>query len=373
MNIILAGGATGGHIYPALAIADKFRKEYPKAKFLFLGAKKEIGSTIVQDNGYEIVHLNVRGFYRKKMYRNVSVVKDLLVTNAQIKKIFKEFKPDLVIGTGGYTCGPVIREAHKMGIATFLHEQNVLPGLANKMAQKSATKIYTGFKESKDHFKDKSKVKVVGNPIRNEFKIASQIDYRGNLGIRPEDKVIMLFGGSQGADTINEIGSKLVKKYADDSQMHIYFITGKRSYWDIFEEMDKEGLLTKPNIHVLEYADAIHELYAVADLLVSRSGAGTVSEIAYMAKPSILIPSPNVTANHQYYNGLPLYKAGGALLIEEKDLNVEDLIIEIDALIHNDTKLKEMSEAAHTVSYENATEDMYEDIKKTAGLSSEKK
>lgn len=362
MNVILAGSATGGHIYPAIAIADKIKTVNPNANILFISAKKELGSTIVSDNGYDVEYINVQGFNRKKLIKNVSVVKDLAVSSHQIKKIFKKFKPDLVIGTGGYVSGPVVKEAHKAGIKAYLHEQNVLPGLANKMAQKYVDKIFIAFEEGRKHFKNQDKIVVTGNPIRTGFVTADSIDYRERLKLKDDDFPVLIFGGSNGAERINEVTVELLERLKDEKNIVIYFITGRRQYWDVFETLENKQVTDNKNFHIIEYTEVIHEYFAVANLIVGRSGALTVSEITACGKPSILIPSPNVSNNHQYYNAKPLEDSGAAILIEERDLTCQKLYDEIMELKNNPDQLHKMSGAAKDMGKMDSVEKIYDEL-----------
>jgi UDP-N-acetylglucosamine--N-acetylmuramyl-(pentapeptide) pyrophosphoryl-undecaprenol N-acetylglucosamine transferase len=365
MKIIITGSATGGHLYPAIAIADKICMEDKASKVLFIGAKNEVGTDIIKSTGYELETVNLRGFDRKAVHKNVGVVKDVLLADIKLKKILKEFMPDGVISTGGYTGGPVVRAAASLGIPTFIHEQNVVPGVSNKLAAKYATRIYLGFTEAKANFKKKysSKTLAVGNPVRNDFNLARQIDYRKKMEISEKKRVLLVFGGSQGAATLNALGLKLCEKYKDDKDQVIFFITGKKNYWEVLQDL--EGKIGHPeNIHILDYMLAIHEIFSVADLIISRSGALSVSEIAYMGKPSILIPSPNVTANHQYFNAKTLMDAGAAIAIEEKDIDIDSLLEKIDEILKDDSLKNKMGKNADSLAKRDAVDKIYKDIKK---------
>lgn len=365
MNVILAGSATGGHIYPAIAIADKIKTVNPQAKILFISAKKELGSTIVSDNGYDVEYINVQGFNRKNLIKNVGVAKDLLVSSQQIKKIFKKFKPDLVIGTGGYVSGPVLKEAGKSGIKAYIHEQNVLPGLANKMAQKYVDKVFVAFEDGKKHFKNETNVIVTGNPVRTGFVTAASIDYRERLNLKKDDFAVLIFGGSTGAKRINEVTVELLEKLNDSDEgrdVVIYFITGRREYWDVRETLELKHITDNEKFNVIEYTEVIHEYFAVADLIVGRSGALTVSEITACGKPSILIPSPNVSNNHQYYNAKPLEDAGAAVLITEDKLDSDMLYEEIMTLKNSPDDLKNMAESSKALGRIDAVEKIYDEL-----------
>jgi UDP-N-acetylglucosamine--N-acetylmuramyl-(pentapeptide) pyrophosphoryl-undecaprenol N-acetylglucosamine transferase len=362
MNVILAGSATGGHIYPATAIADKIRRKNPDANIVFVGAKKELGSTIVEDNGYRIRYIDIRGFSRKNMLANIKVLKDLAVSSAQIKKIFKQFQPDMVIGTGGYVSGPVLREAHKQGIKTYLHEQNAVPGLANKIAEKYADKIFVAFEDSIKHFKNPDKIMVTGNPIRKGFITAGAMNYREQLGVGEKNFAILVFGGSIGAQKINDVTVELLTKLNNDEYIKVFFITGRRQYWDVLEALNQNGVSDDKNFKVMEYTEAMHEYFAASDLIIGRSGALTVSEITACGKPSILIPSPNVTGNHQYFNAKPLEDAGASVLIEESQLTTDLLYDTIMALKSNRERINKMAEASSSLGVLDAVDVIYNEL-----------
>jgi UDP-N-acetylglucosamine--N-acetylmuramyl-(pentapeptide) pyrophosphoryl-undecaprenol N-acetylglucosamine transferase len=371
MRVIMAGGGTGGHLYPALAIADKIARREQDSEILFIGAKKEVSSDIIESNGYELVKIDVRGFDRRHLARNVAVLKALAASGAQIRKILKDFKPDAVVGTGGYVSGPVIREASKRGIPTFVHEQNVIPGIANKLAAKYADEIFVAFEPAKEHFKDKSKITVTGNPVRRAFITAGATDYREKLGVGSSAMAVMIFGGSQGADRINEVTSELLEELSSgalaDIDTEFFFLTGRRQYFDILERLTSAGVLKDGRIRLMDYTEVIHEYYAASDIIIARSGALTVSEIAALGKASILIPSPNVTNNHQYYNAKVLEDAGAAVIMDEADLTASSLADEIRRLSSNKEHLNKMAGAALTIAKTDATDVIYGHIAERAG------
>jgi UDP-N-acetylglucosamine--N-acetylmuramyl-(pentapeptide) pyrophosphoryl-undecaprenol N-acetylglucosamine transferase len=369
MRAILAGGATGGHLYPALAIADKIKRRNEDSRILFIGAEKEVGSDIVGSSGYALRKICARGFDRKNPVRNIGVLMDLARCGGQIRGILSEFDPDVVIGTGGYVGGPVIREASKRGIPTFIHEQNVLPGVANKMAAKYADEIFVAFEESRAHFPDKARVTVTGNPVRRGFITAGAMDYRSKLGIGEKNMAVLIFGGSQGAERINEVVTDMLIGVDDIRGIEIFFITGRRMYYDVSRRLTEAGVVggdtaetADARVHVIEYTEAIHEYYAASDLIISRSGALTVSEIAVIGRASILIPSPNVTNNHQYYNAKTLADHGAAVILDEKDLTPTLLAGELLKLKSNKQALNAMSEAAAAQGRPGATDTIYDAI-----------
>ncbi|MDR1068513.1 MAG: undecaprenyldiphospho-muramoylpentapeptide beta-N-acetylglucosaminyltransferase [Clostridiales Family XIII bacterium] len=355
MKFICAGAATGGHLYPALAVADKLCRRKPESECLFLGAKHE-KNHIIEDAGYELRTIDTRGFNRKHLLKNISVVKDLIVSSRQISHILTEFQPDAVFGSGGYVCGPVIREAHRKGIPAFLHEQNVIPGVANKLAEKYADKVFVAFEESRHYFKNPDKIVVTGNPLRKAFLTAGVMHYRERLGIAEKDMALLIFGGSLGSSKINEVVSDMLIALKDRSDMRVFFITGKRLYADMLKKLTDAGVTASGKVSVIEYSDRMHEYYAAADLIIARSGALTVSEIAVCGKASILIPSPNVTGNHQYYNAKTLADKNAALIINESELTSESLADEIRKLSANKEALNRLGAAARELGRPDATD-----------------
>lgn len=362
MKVIMTGGGTGGHIYPAIAIADKIRRKHPDADILFIGTERGMEKDLVPKNGYPIRFITVSGFHRKKPWKNLKTAMDLMKGNGQAQRIIEEFNPDLVIGTGGYVCGPVVRAAHKKGIKAYIHEQNAFPGVTNKLLEKYADKVFISFSESKEYFKDQNKLVVTGNPIRKSFLLCAMCHSREKMGIRPGEFVILCFGGSLGADKINSTMIRVIEEVNDMPDTRLFFITGRNYYGRVLQSLKEKEIILKENINVLEYADNIHEYLSAADLVISRAGALTVSEITACGKASILIPSPNVTGNHQYYNARVVADKGGAVIMEEKDLTDEKLLGTILRLKNNREALNVMSGASAGVGRMDAVDVIYDHL-----------
>lgn len=357
MNIIMTGGGTGGHIYPAIAIAEKIKRKHPDARILFVGTERGMEKELVPKAGYEIRFITVSGINRKNPLKNFRTLKDLIKGNQQAKDIIDSFRPDLVIGTGGYVCGPVVRAAYKKGIRTFIHEQNAVPGLTNRLLERYACKVFTAFPESVRYFRNPDKVFVTGNPIRRTFFVTGLTDYRSKLGIGQKDFMVLCFGGSQGAGKLNKVMQQSAAVLAGIENTRLVFITGEQYHNQIVEEL--KGM---ERITVLPYADNIHEYLLASDLVISRAGALTVSEITACGKPSILVPSPNVTGNHQYYNALVAEEAGGAVIIDEGVLSQEKLIGTILRLMSNRAALNSMAEASRSVGRTDSVDVIYDHL-----------
>ncbi len=344
MRVIMTGGGTGGHIYPAIAIANKIMERTNDSEILFVGTRRGMESRLVPENGYEIRYITVSGLNRKNMIKNIKVFRDYRKGKAQARAIIEEFKPDVVIGTGGYVSGPVVRTAAAMGIRCFLQEQNAVAGVANRMLERYVEKIFLGFEEGGKYFKHKDKLVVSGNPVRSEFFNADPKAAREKLGIDPDKFVVLSFGGSLGAGKINRAMMDVVKAYNGKEGIEVFFGTGKSYYAPIMTELHDMGEDPKDNVHVLEYINNMQDVLAACDLVISRSGALTVSEISLCGKPSILIPSPNVTGDHQTFNARAISDKGGAILLEEKNLTEGVLLEEIERLRSNPAFMEGMAE-----------------------------
>lgn len=343
MKVIMTGGGTGGHIYPAIAIADKIKSRYPDAEILFAGTEKGLEKKLVPENGYPIEFITVAGFDRKNPFKNIQVMRKLRKGNKQAKKLMQDFKPDIVIGTGGYVCGPVVRAAHKAGAKTYTHEQNAFPGMTNKILENYVEKVFLGFPEAQEYFKHPEKHVIAGNPVRKAFFDADSKTSREKLGFKEDDFVLLVFGGSQGAGRINKAMMRVIEAVNGVEGIQVCMATGTRYYDAILNELKEDvGIELAYNIHILEYINNMDEYLSAADLVVSRSGALTVAEVTVCGKAAIFIPFPYATGNHQYHNAKAVADHGGAIIIEEKDLDDETLVAQILKLKNDPELVKEM-------------------------------
>jgi len=362
MKYIFTCGGTGGHIYPAIAIADKVKQMEPDAEILFIGTKKGMENRIVPASGYEIKGIDASGISRKNLLSNVKTLQDLIRGGQQADSIIKEFKPDMVIGTGGYVTGAVVMHAHGLKIKTFVHEQNAVPGVANKLLEGMVEKVFISFEASRDKFRHPEKCILTGNPIRLDFKILDRNECRKELGLGDETAVL-IFGGSLGAKALNDATLKLIEA-SRGKNIKLFFITGRRYYDEIKAAIGE--LTTYPdNLVLIDYADNMPHLMTACDVVVSRAGAIAVSEITACKKPSILVPSPNVTNNHQYHNAKAIADSGAAVMIEEKDLykDISILAAEVLKLCADKDRLNEMRSACEKTAKLNAADIIYEEIK----------
>lgn len=361
MKVVMSCAGTGGHIYPAIAIADKIKAENPDAEIIFIGTKHGMENTLVPKAGYEVKGINASGFDRKNLLKNFKTVADIISGSAQAKRIIKDFAPDVVIGTGGYVTGVVIKNAAKAGIPCFIHEQNAVLGMANKLLEKYAKKVFISFEESRSALQFPEKAVMTGNPIRKEFLQLEPAACRKAL-VPGGETFVLAFGGSLGAEVLNKSVIKLIDELPEEG-VKLYFVTGKRYYDEISAQLkDKAGM---KNVTLVPYADNMPELILASDLVISRAGAIAVSEITASGRASVLIPSPNVTNNHQYHNAKAIADAGAAVLLEEKDMSAgfgELAQIVLD-LAKDPEKRRAMEKCAGAVGRSNAVDIIYENLK----------
>ena len=351
MRVLVSGGGTGGHINPALAIADKIKHMQKDAVIEYVGTPNGMENILVSKAGYKIHHVKVKGFKRKLTLENIDAALKAVTSVMEAKKIIRDFKPDIVIGTGGYVSWPVLKAASKMGVPTCIHEQNAYPGVTTKALSKYVDKVMISFEESRPHFScDTQKLVLVGNPVSEKMLCANKEKAREELGLDKSAKVILSAGGSLGAAALNENVFELIKNYSLPNAIHHYHATGKAGWQEQsqryinelgFEKLDEETL-KKENVTVCKYIYNMHVLLAASDVEICRAGAMTLSELAVLGKCSVIIPSPYVTNNHQYKNAKVLCDKNAALMIEETNLNGEILTKTVKELVENEEKRKSM-------------------------------
>ena len=337
MRIIVSAGGTGGHIFPALAIINKLKERNKDLEILYIGTTDRMEKDLIPSLGIPYKGIEMKGLNRKKIFKNIEVIKSFRNAIKEIKIIMKEFKPDVVLGIGGYITAPVIIAAHKLGIKTFIHEQNSIPGLSNKLLKRKATKIGVSLEESLKYFKH-SNVEFTGNPRSEEAYNAKPLDKK-KYGLSENKKLVLFVMGSLGSYTVTNVLIESIPKIAN-KDYEVLLITGKR-----FLE-NYEGIKIPKNVKMVPLIDDMLNVLKKTDLIVTRAGASTIAEITAVGVPAIMIPSPHVTHNHQEKNANVLGDNGSAIVIKEKDLTSDKLLSTIDSLIKNDKKLKEMSEAS---------------------------
>lgn len=354
MRVVISAGGTGGHIYPALAIINKIKEHEPNSEFLYIGTHNRMENDIVPKKGIPYKSIEIYGFDRRNLLRNIKVVRCLMKSNKICLKLIKDFNPDIVIGVGGYVTVPVINSAYKLGIPTLIHEQNSIPGKANKMLSKKVSKVAVSMKSTLDDFPS-DKVVFTGNPCSEDARICIPMN-KTELGLSNNKKLILIVMGSLGASTINNIMVDTLPKL-ENKDYEVVFVTGKNDYDEIIKNKFPD------NVKIVPYIDGMTRLMKNTDLIVTRAGASTLSEIIALKVPSILIPSPYVPNNHQYINALDLVKVNAAELIEEKNLNSEVLINKIDELLNNKDKLNKMKDSLTQLDVKDSAEIIYQNIK----------
>ena len=352
MKILVSGGGTAGHINPAIAIAKRMKREY-NAEILFVGRENGMEKDLVQKEGFDIKYIEVEGLIRKLTFKNVKVLAKYITAIKKAKKIIKGFSPDVVVGTGGYVCAPVMKAANKLGIPTLIHEQNVFPGMTVKMSAAFVNCVATSFEDMKKYVSDKvaSKCVLTGNPLRENLFDLSYEEARDRLGIK--DKIfVVTVGGSLGARTINNALCDIVNNCAGEGVM-ILGGTGERFYDEVMGAVDEDKI--NENVEIVPYIYNMNEVLPAADLIVARAGAVTVSELCALGCPAILIPSPNVTHNHQEYNAKSVADRGAAVMIPERDIKGNIVSDTVKELLANREKLDEMSEKAKKMAIADGT------------------
>lgn len=364
-RILIAAGGTGGHINPALGTAGYIKEKAPDAEMIFAGTKDKMEARLVPQAGYELKTIEISGFYRSfspsAIKHNIGTLSKLLKSSSQAKKIIKDFKPDLVIGFGGYVSGPVLRMAAKLGIPTAIHEQNAFPGVTNKALAGRVDRVMLTAKQAEKYMKPKNPCVITGLPIRGDILKADPDFAKAELNLDGKPLVLSM-GGSLGAKPVNDAVLGMIIKKCKDNDCVFLHATGKGGDW-FAEELKKAGIdpEKQKNVRVVEYID-IPKCLPAADLVISRSGASTLSELQALGKPSILIPSPYVTENHQYHNAMALVENNAAVILEEKDLTPDSLTQKADELLHNRERLEEIGRNAKAMAVSDATERIYETL-----------
>ena len=373
MRVLITGGGTGGHVNPALAIANTIKQNDPDAVIAYVGTKRGIENKLVPKAGYPMYYVDVKGIKRSLSPSNIKAAYLALTSPIKAKKIIREFKPDIVVGTGGYVSWPVVKAASQMGIPTALHESNAIAGVAVKMLQKSVDRIYLNFEKTGESLScDRAKLMKVGNPILGGFSSMTREEARKKLGIPDKYKyVILSYAGSMGAEKVNDAVLCLMREFtAKHPEVYHIHATGSIELELCTSQFKEMGLDKCENIELCEYIYDMPVRMAAADITINRAGAMTISELAATGKCSIFIPSPNVAENHQYKNAKVLSDAGAAALFEEKDLvdGAKPLIEEVEKLLSDegDELRAERSEKIRQFAVSDANKLIYNDLVKLA-------
>lgn len=363
MRYLIAAGGTSGHVNPAIAVAEVLTARDKNARILFVGTKNKIEASLVPKAGFDMEFIEVIGLSRRKSWsglkQNISAGIKYRQAKKQIGALINQFRPDIAIGTGGYVSAPVISEAAKRGIKTVILEQNAFAGVTTKLLAKKVDKILLSLQLAKPLNVAPSKVKVVGNPARPEFLTMTRAASRKKLGLRAEDIVVLSCGGSLGATCINDAFCRMAEVNVKEGNL-ILFHSASREYQQVLDRLGE--VAQHPCVQVFEYIYNMSEVMAAADLVISRSGATTLTELSALGRAAILIPSPYVAENHQYFNAKAFADAGAGLLIEEKDLPQTDLFQMVCDIVFDKEKLRKMEQSARTLYNRNCLDDIYNEI-----------
>lgn len=368
MRVIIAAAGTAGHINPGLAIANKIKEEEKDSKIIFIGTTRGLENDLVPRAGYELKTIDAYGLSKKISIENIKKMYKTLKGYGEARKIIKEFKPDIVIGTGGYICGATISAAHSLKIPTLLHESNAFPGKAVKMLANKTDTILVSFEDARSRIKNAKNIVYTGTPVKirkKEYGINEKNSIIKSAGLNETKPIVLIFGGSQGAQKINDailgiLKNKLNKNY------QIIWATGPKQYDRIKEILEENNVYINhlENAKIVPYIYNMEEMMNVSDLIVARSGAMTITEISNLGKASILIPLPNVSGDHQLYNAKVLENIGGARIILNNELNYENLNSNIEEIILNKNTIETMSKNALKVSTSNVEDKIFTEIKK---------
>jgi UDP-N-acetylglucosamine--N-acetylmuramyl-(pentapeptide) pyrophosphoryl-undecaprenol N-acetylglucosamine transferase len=356
--LIISGGGTGGHIFPAVAIANAFRERHPDAEILFVGAKGRMEMTRVPEAGYQIIGLWISGLQRKLTLSNLLFPVKVIVSYIRASMIVKKYKPNAVIGTGGYASGPIMMAATRLGVPAVIQEQNSFAGLANKQVAGKVNKVCVAYEGMEKYF-PKDKIVLTGNPVRKDLLSVSGKREKAlnHFGLEPDTKTLLIIGGSLGARTINESILEGIDKIID-SKIQVIWQTGKGYYEQYKASLEKYDLR---KIRVQDFVKEMDLAYAAADVVISRSGALSVSELCIAKKPCILVPSPNVAEDHQTKNAKALADKDAALLVPDKDAK-EKLVDEALKLVFDEQLAAKLSENIARLAKPNATQEIVEVI-----------
>jgi len=357
IRVLLAAGGTGGHVYPAISIADAVMSLNKDSSVLFVGTRDRMEWQAVPNAGYTIRSVWISGFHRRLTPQNLLFPVKLMVSLVQSLKILKRFKPDVVISCGGFAAGPVGWMATKLGIPLVIQEQNSFPGVTNRILARRADKIFTAFDEAEKYL-PKEKITQTGNPVRSNLILGDRDQALSHFGFTNKKPVLLLLGGSGGALALNKAMKENLSRLHNESGIQIIWQCGPKYYEELKSELDETQY---PGLKLIGYIDSMEAAYSAADLVLTRAGAGTCSELMLTGKPSLLVPSPNVAGDHQTKNAGAMVSAGASVLIPEKDLN-NQMADRIESLIFDEDELSRMSKAAQNLARPDAANEIAEEL-----------
>lgn len=362
LRIIISGGGTGGHIFPAVSIANAIKEQHPDAEILFVGAEGRMEMQRVPATGYKIIGLPIAGFNRKNLLKNFSVLIKIIRSQLKARKIIKDFQPHAAVGVGGYASGPTLKMAGMMGIPTLIQEQNSYAGVTNKLLAKKADKICVAY-EGMERFFDKEKIILTGNPVRQELlKSINKEEAIRSFGLDPQKKTILIVGGSLGARTINNCVMKGLDKIKH-SDVQFIWQTGKFYIDEARKTVKQAGEL--PMLYTTDFISDMATAYSAADLVISRAGAGSISEFCLLQKPVILVPSPNVAEDHQTKNALALVNKEAALYVKDAEAENELLDLAIKT-VQQPEVLKKLSNHIAALAFKDSANVIAQEVCKLA-------
>ncbi|MEM1120179.1 MAG: undecaprenyldiphospho-muramoylpentapeptide beta-N-acetylglucosaminyltransferase [Bacteroidota bacterium] len=366
MKIIISGGGTGGHVFPAIAIADALKQLDPATEILFVGAQGKLEMEKVPKAGYPIKGLKISGFQRKLTVKNFINLFHLVGSLWKARKIVRNFQPDVVVGVGGYASGPTLEMAHRQGIPILVQEQNSYAGVTNKLLAKKAAKVCVAYPKM-ERFFPKEVIQLTGNPVRKDLQSLDHLRMDGikHFGLDPTKKTILIVGGSLGAKTLNiamRFNTESIEKL---KSIQILWQAGKL-YIEAYKKCETAQL---PNVKIRAFLDRMDLAYAAADVVIARAGAGTISELCLVGKPTVLIPSPNVAEDHQTENAKALVEAQAAIMVKDSDATLEMLPKAIH-ILRNDTKRRQLSQQIKTLARPDAARDIAQAVRELASKGS---
>lgn len=354
MKVIVSAGGTGGHIYPALAIIHKIKEMEPQSEILYIGTTDRMEAEIIPKEKIEYVGIEMKGMNRKNPFKNIGVIRCFFGAVKKVKKTIRSFRPDIVVGVGGYITAPVLYAAKKSGCKTFIHEQNCIPGLSNKFLSRYADRIGVSLKDSLAYFDPKKSV-FTGNPRSEEIVAVKPVDKK-TLGLSSSKKMVLIVMGSLGSTTMSDKMKEILPSFASKNY-EVLFVTGK-NYYEAYQKMKLPN-----NVKVVGYLDHMPAVMKRADLIVTRAGASTIAEITAIGLPSIMVPSPYVTHNHQMKNAESLKRQGATQIIEEKDFDQEHLLKEIELILEDQKRYHEMRENTKKLGVTDSASKIYQILK----------
>lgn len=367
MRILLCAGGTGGHIYPALALARHIKRKNNKAEVLFVGAKHGLESRLVPEAGFQLETISIRP-YRKRVREVAPATLDLGKSSYQVNRLLWRFRPGVVLGTGGYVSGPVALWSWIRGYPVLIHEQNAIPGKTNRWLAPLVDRVCISFDYSRRHFSRRASLVLTGNPRASEVSFYQREEGLRSWNLSPDKKTLLVFGGSQGAQKINRVILECLQRDLFPRDLQVIYVTGERYYGEI--EQDAGGDFGRGEIKIIPYISNMPLALAAADLVVSRAGATALAEITARGVPSILVPSPNVVHNHQYYNARLLEEQGAARIIEEKDFSAYTFSQQVRFLLEHEKKLEDMKINSANMGMPGAAEKVYQSMQEVMDKSS---